>query len=167
VLPVRCYFKTLTPRTWDPIHPFPHPTITSSFFTLSSVSASCLINLARADLACAYTSTGGFPLLAPFAKNSQPCSMDKSDRNVAWVQCSPRGGSWISRQRGSVSPGQMLQSAVRYSTLSSFFVSSESTGKQALAALARQIPDAQYRQGRPLPRGARPCFIVLFFSFVY
>ncbi|KAF8485365.1 hypothetical protein DFH94DRAFT_720283 [Russula ochroleuca] len=54
--------------------------------------------------------------------------MDKSDRNVAWVQCSPRGGSWISRQRGSVSPGQMLQSAVRYSTLSSFFVSSESTG---------------------------------------
>jgi hypothetical protein len=141
VLPVRCYKETLTRRDGDPSHPFPLPTITSSFFTPSSVSASCLINLARADLACAHT------LQPPSAKNSQPCSMDKSDRNVACVQYSPRGAVGFPVKRAL---GFIRSNVQRCSTLSLFFVSSKCTGKQPLAPLARQIPDVQYRQG-PLP----------------
>lgn len=150
MLPVRCYSETLTRRrNGDPFHPFPHPTITSSFFTLSSVSASCLINLARADLACAHTlpSTGRISLF------SRPLPRT---RNLApWTKAR---GTWPASN--TVPGGQSVSPFSRFHPVKCYKVQyalvvlhviSKCTGKQPLAALARQIPDAQYRQGRPLP----------------
>jgi hypothetical protein len=156
----RCYSLTLTP------HPIYGP---------RASLPSCSINLPRADLACPQSRNCGNPTFCAFAKPHRSSSKMRQER-VFSSDAVPGGPLILDSppiKGARFHPLKMLHSAVR----SSFSVSHQyATGDQAYqsreanprrqANLLLQYGPFDF-QGRLLPRSARPCFIVLFFSFVY
>ncbi len=109
----RCYSQTLTLHPQVPVHRCPPDDHLLFFYSL----ASCLINLPRADLACLQRPNWGNRSSRLLARAIVLCTQNRPERAFA-SSTVPGGHSDFPHQGGSVSSGQMLQSAVHSTSLS-------------------------------------------------